>query len=110
MLHVPTDAPAAIVHAPPQHCASVEQMSPSTMQNDGFAQTPLLHHPDAHCEFVVHGLPLVGFGPSGLQKPPPMPFGAQSSLQQSLFTAHEALSATHCTFEHVPDTHDPVQH
>jgi hypothetical protein len=85
-------------------------MSPSTVQNEGFAQRPLLHQPDAHCEFVVQGLPLVGFGPSGLQTPPPEPFGAQSWLQQSVLTAHEALSATHCRLEHVPPTQEPVQH
>ena len=50
-------------------------MSPSTVQKDGFAQTPLLHQLDAHCELVVQGLPLVGFVPSGLQVPPPLPSG-----------------------------------
>ena len=110
MPHVPTEAPAAILHAPPQHCASVEQMSPSTTQNEGFVQTPLLQKLDAHCEFIVHGLPAVGFVPSGLQAPPPLPSGAHVPLQQSVFTAHDALSATHCVLEQLPPTHDPVQH
>jgi hypothetical protein len=89
---------------------SVEQISPSTVQNEGFAQMPLLQKLDAHCEFVVHGLPLVGFVPSGLQVPPPLPSGTHWSPQQSELTAHARLSATHCWLEHAPPTHDPVQH
>lgn len=85
-------------------------MSPDTVQNDGFAQMPLLHQPDAHCELIVQGLPAVGLGPSGLQTPPPLPFGTQDWPQQSESSAQEALSATHCVLEHDPDTHEPVQH
>jgi hypothetical protein len=85
-------------------------MSPSTVQNDGFAQTPALHQPDAHCELVVQGFPLVGFGPSGVQVPPPLPSGAHVPPQQSELRAHASLSATHCTLEHVPPAHEPVQH
>ena len=40
-LHVPSAAPAALVHAPPQHSVSLEHTSPSCVQNDGFA----LHTP-----------------------------------------------------------------
>jgi hypothetical protein len=55
----------------------LEQISPVTTHiGDGFAQTPLLQKPDAQFELTEHGLPLVGFGPSGLHVPPPVPFGA----------------------------------
>jgi hypothetical protein len=109
VLHVPTFAPAAFTQSPVQHCPSVEQMSPATVQNDGFVQTPLLHQPDAHCPFVVHGLPSTGFVVKGVQVPPPDPFGAHVWLQHSPLWPHAKLSATHCWLPHVPLMHEPVQ-
>jgi hypothetical protein len=111
---IPTAAPAALLHRPPQHCASLEQMSPVTVQNDGFAQTPLLHQPDAQLAFVEHGLPSVGLpvGLSVLQAlPPPVAFGTQFWLQQSPPAVHALPSATQVLVPHVfAVVQVPVQH
>jgi hypothetical protein len=108
----PSVFPAAMVQTPPQHSAAVLQTSPVCAQNEGFVQIPLLQKLDAQPAFVVHGLPDVA-GPaplSGVQVPPPAPFGAHLPPQHSGSVAHARLSATHCLVEHVPPMHEKVQH
>jgi hypothetical protein len=116
MPQVPSVAPAALVHVPPQHSRSVEQTSPFWRQNDALPlQMPALQKPPQQSLSLLHGLPDVWQGGvhgagaqlSGAQIPPPVPFGEHCPLQQSLPTAHAPLSATHALFEHVLFTHEP---
>lgn len=104
--HVPRVAPAALVHAPPQQSRSAEQVSPFCPQNDGAAQTPLVHSLPQHSAALAHVLPSVlhvafrGAHAPFVHLPP----------QHSPSAAHLPLSAVHCLPEHFPLTHDSVQH
>jgi hypothetical protein len=112
--HVPVPAPGALLHRPEQHAPSLVHVSPSTVQNPGFAHTPLLlQKPDAHCEFVEHGLPGGGGGGfsevGGLHSPVPAAVRSQFWLQQSLFWLHTFVSAWQNVVLQVPAVQVVVQ-
>ncbi len=117
MVQLPPPLPAATAHKPsgpvvflqmpPQHSVSVEHASPVWVQNDGCPlQSPLLQNLEQHSPPAVHGLPLVLQLPlSGVHAP-----ALQTPPQHSSLAVHAWLSATQSVSEHLPDTHENVQH
>ena len=106
-LQVPSDAPAAIVHLPPQQSRSLEQASPFWVQNEAAApHRPFWQRPEQHSPFPPHGLPeVLQVALSGVQVPfPHLPPQHWASVVQAV------LSAVHCVVEQLPLTHENVQH
>jgi hypothetical protein len=108
---VPSAAPAAFVHLPPQHSMSVAQASPVWVQNEAAApQMPFWQRPEQQvcvpASPPVHGLPDVRqVVERGVQVPPPhLPPQHCASVVQA------APSAVHWAVEHEPFTHANVQH
>ena len=109
--HVPSAAPPALAHAPPQHSKSPAQTSPACTQKDGLPQTPPLQVFEQHSPPAAHGLPdVLHDGFRGAHMPPPTPSGAHRPPQHSASVPHAALSATHWRVAQVPERHEKVQH
>src|SRR5262245_58392421 len=84
-IHVPSVAPAALLHAPPQHSASAVQASPMIVQNDGaLSHRPLRQYFEQHSLLPPHELPeVLQLGFSGVHVPlPHTPPQHSPSLEQ----------------------------
>jgi len=106
MPHVPSVAPAAFVHAPPQQSMSFAHASLFWMQNDEVPeQKPLRQAFEQQSPSAPHGLPDVLHDVlSGVHVPAHLP------PQHSPSEVQAALSATHCFPEHLLFTHELEQH
>ena len=91
-IHVPSVAPAALFHAPPQHSLSLVQASPMTVQNDGaLSHRPFKQYFEQQSPFPLHVLPdVLQFGFSGVHVPP-----LHTPPQHSPSFEHEAPSDLH---------------
>jgi hypothetical protein len=106
-LQVPSVAPAAMVHLPPQQSRSAEQASPFWVQKDAATeQRPFWQRPEQQSPFFPQGLPdVLQLVLSGVQVPPPhLPPQHWASVVQA------ALSAVHWLVEHLPSAQEKVQH
>jgi hypothetical protein len=89
--HLPSVAPAAIEHTPPQHSAAAEQASPSCTQKEEFEHVPLRQSFEQHSSLVPHVLPSVlQLVLSGAH----FPF-VQEPPQQALALVQAPLSGVH---------------
>jgi hypothetical protein len=108
---VPSAAPACFVQLPPQQSVALAQTSPSCLQKEGSEQSPPLQSFEQHSAASPHALPVVLHALlSGLQTPPPVPFGTHDPPQHSSLAPQAWLSATHCLFAQTPLLHEVVQH
>ena len=99
--HVPSVAPAAIVHVPVQQSLDFAQTSPAWMQNDAESwHTPPEQSVEQHCSPpAVHELPAVR---QELLSGVHVPFEPQTPPQHWSFEVHAWLSDVHCVPLHFP--------
>lgn len=101
----PSAAPAAFVQRPPQQSRSAAHVSPFCPQKEGEEQIPPLHSFEQQSPSPPHGFPSdLHDVLSGVH------VDAHFPPQHSPSAEHAALSAVHCLPEHLPPTHERVQH